>query len=139
MQLPFLVTSDLIDLSCFTNNPILHNQLCLNIPIKLPYNIPKFNGNPKEGPLMHIMTYHLWCLHNSLMDDITRLHIIYRTLTRSVVIWYIELKGTSYNRFNDLDMDFLMHFLLSTEYKTKIDILMYFYHDTSTHIFYYIH
>jgi hypothetical protein len=48
---PFLVTLDFPYLSCLTNDPILHDPLWLAIPAKLPSDMPKFDGNPKEDHL----------------------------------------------------------------------------------------
>jgi hypothetical protein len=65
----------------------------VEMPSKLPSDIPKFDGNPGEDPSTHIMTYHLWCSSNSLMDDSVRLHLFQRSLTGAVTTkWYIELK-----------------------------------------------
>ena len=45
------------------------------IPQKLPLEIPKFNENPGEVSLTHVITYHFWCSSNSLNDDYVRLRI----------------------------------------------------------------
>jgi hypothetical protein len=74
-QLPFLATLDLPDLSRILNDPISHSPQWPVIPAKLPSNIPKFDGKPGEDPNNHVMTFHLWCSSNSLMDDSIRLHL----------------------------------------------------------------
>jgi hypothetical protein len=74
-QLPFLVTLDLPDLSRLTNDPISHSPVWPVIPAKLPSDIPKFDGNPGEDPNNHVMTFHLWCSSNSVMDDSIRLRL----------------------------------------------------------------
>jgi hypothetical protein len=53
----------------------------LVIPTKLPSYMKKFDGNIGEDPSMHIMTYHLWCSSNYLMDDGVRLHSFQTSLT----------------------------------------------------------
>ena len=68
-QLPFLETLDLPDLSKLINDPIQHNPSWLAIPVKLPSGIPKFNGKQGDDPKNHVITFHLWCSSNSLMDD----------------------------------------------------------------------
>ena len=68
-QLPFVATLELPDLNRLTNDPISYAPWWPVIPHKLPSDIPKFNGNPREDPSNHVMTYHLWCSSNSLNDD----------------------------------------------------------------------
>jgi hypothetical protein len=74
-QLPFHATLDLPDLSRLTNDPILQFPFWPVIPTKLPYDIPKFDGKPREYPKKHVMTFHLWCSSNLLMDDSICLHL----------------------------------------------------------------
>jgi hypothetical protein len=90
-QLPFLATSDLPDLSRILNDPILHSPHWPVIPTNLPSDIPKFDGKPGEDPNNHVMTFHLWCSSNSLMNDSIRLRLFQQTLTGSAAKWYIEL------------------------------------------------
>jgi hypothetical protein len=90
-QLPFLATLDLPDLSRILNDPIRHSPQWPAIPAKLPSDIPKFDGKAGEDPNNHVMTFHLWCSSNSLMDDSIRLRLFQRTLTGSAAKWYIEL------------------------------------------------
>jgi hypothetical protein len=82
-QFPFLATLDLPDLSRILNDPILHSPHWPVIPAKLPSDIPKFDGRPGEDPNNHVMTFHLWCSSNSLMDDSIRLRLFQRTLMGS--------------------------------------------------------
>ena len=90
-QLPFLATSDLLNLFKLINDPILHNPSCPTIPVKLPSSIPNFNGKYGEYPKNHVMMFHLWCSSNSLMDDSIRLRLFQHTLTETTAKWYIEL------------------------------------------------
>ena len=68
-QLPFLATLDLPDLSKLINDPIQHIPSWPPITVKLPSDIPKFNGKQGDDMKNHVMTFHLWCSSNSLMDD----------------------------------------------------------------------
>jgi hypothetical protein len=77
------VTLDLPDLSRLTNDPIFHSPVWPIIPAKLPSDIPKFDGNPGEDPNNHVMTFHLWCSSNSLMDDFVRLRLFQQMLIGS--------------------------------------------------------
>jgi hypothetical protein len=90
-QLPFMATLDLLDLSQILNDPIHHSPRWPIIPTKLPSDIPKFDGKPGEDLNNHVMTFHLWCSSNSLMDDSIWLHIFQQTLMGSATKWYIEL------------------------------------------------
>ena len=71
-QLPFVATLELPDLNQLTNDPIYYAPWWLEIPHKLSSDIPKFNGNPGEDLSNHVMTFHLWCLSNTLNDDSIR-------------------------------------------------------------------
>jgi hypothetical protein len=122
-QLPFLATLDLPDLSRLTNDPIFHSPVWPVIPAKLPSNIPKFEGNPGIDPNNHVMTFHLWCSSNSLMDDSICLRLFQRTLTGSAAKWYFELPHASFHDFNSLAMYFLMHFQLPIRYETSTELL----------------
>jgi hypothetical protein len=103
---------DLLDFSQLTNDPISHNLSWLVIPTKIPSEIPKFNGSLGEELSTHIMTYHLWCSSNSLIDDSVTMFVFQRSMSGASAKWYIELKGISFKRFNDLAMEFLTHYKL---------------------------
>jgi hypothetical protein len=74
-QFPFLATLDLPDLSRILNDMIRHSPQWPTILAKLPFDIPKFHGKPGKHPNNHVMTFHLWCTSNSLMDDSICLHL----------------------------------------------------------------
>jgi hypothetical protein len=95
------------------------------MPAEIPLDMDKFDGKMGEYPSTHIMTYHLWCSSNSLMDDTVRLRIFLRSLTESATKWYIELQGASFKNFNDLEMAFLTHYQVPMWYHIQIEILMY--------------
>lgn len=65
----------------------------------LPTEIPKFVGKPREDPIAHIITYHLWYSSNSFVDDSIHLRLFQRTLINSVAIWYINLESVAYYNF----------------------------------------
>jgi hypothetical protein len=138
-QLPFLATLDLPDLSRLTNDPIHHSSGWPAIPAKLPSDIPKFDGKSGEDPNNHVMTFHLWCSSNSLMDDSIRLRLFQRTLTGSAAKWYIELPRASFYDFNSLAMSFLTHFQLPIRYETGTELLTSLRQTTSIHISDHIH
>ena len=90
-QLLFIENLDLPDLSCLMNDLIFYLSYWSPMPNKLPIDIPKFEGKSGEDPSNHVMTYHLWCASNSLIDDSNQLHIFQRTLIGLAAKWYIEL------------------------------------------------
>ena len=120
---PFLATLNLPDLSWLTNDPVLHMNGCPTIPTKLPSDIPKFDGRPRDDPLNHVMTFHLWCSSNSLVNDSIRLRLFQRTLMGTTAKWYIELLRNTFTYFSSLDMVFLTHFQLPIRYETSTELL----------------
>jgi hypothetical protein len=138
-QLPFLSTLDLPDLSRILNDPIRHSPQWPAILAKIPSDIPKFDGKVGEDPNNHVMTFHLWCSSNSLMDDSIRLRLFQRTLTGAAAKWYIELPRGFFSDFNTLAMAFLTHYQLLICYDTGTEILTSFKQITSTHISDHIH
>jgi hypothetical protein len=126
-------------LSRLTNDPILHSPYWPVIPAKLPSDIPKFDGKPGEDPNNHVMTFHLWCSSNSLMDDSICLRLFQCTLTGSATKWYIKLPRGSFQDFNSLAMSFLMHFQLPIRYETGTEILTSLRQTNSVHISDHIH
>jgi hypothetical protein len=138
-QLPFLATLDLPDLSRILNDPIRHSPQWPAIPAKLPSDIPKFDGKAGDDPNNHVMTFHLWCSSNSLMDDSIRLRLFQRTLTGAAAKWYIELPRGFFSDFNTLAMAFLTHYQLPIRYDTGTEILTSFKQDSGTHISDHIH
>ena len=82
---------NLPDLLRLTNDPIFYLPYWPPMPNKFPSDIPKFEGKSGEDPSNHVMTYHLWCASNLLVDDSIRLHLFHRTLIGLATKWYIEL------------------------------------------------
>ena len=122
-QLSFLETLDFPDLSKLINEPIRYNPSWPPILVNLPSNIPKFDQKKGYGLKNHVMTFHLWCSSNSLMDDSVRLRIFQRTLTGIAAKWYIELPQHSFVNFGSLATVFLTHFQLPIFYETGTDLL----------------
>jgi hypothetical protein len=138
-QLPFLATLDLPDLSRILNDPILHSPHWPMILAKVSSDIPKFDGKSGEDPNNHVMTFHLWCSSNSLMDYYIRLQLFQRTLMGSTAKWYIELPRGFFTNFNTLSMAFLTHYQLLIHCETRTEILSSFKQTKATPISDYIH
>ena len=119
LKISFLATLNLPDLSKLINDLIRHSLVWPPILTKLPSDIPKFEGNVNEDPNTHIMTFHLWCSSNSLMDDNVRLRLFQRTLMGAASKWYIELPTTSFVDFGSLGNAFLHHFQLPIWYDSE--------------------
>ena len=114
---------DLPDLSKLINDPIRHNPSWPPILVKLPSDIPKFDGKQGDDPKNHVMTFHLWCSSNSLMDDSVQLQLFQQTLTGTAAKWYIELQQHSFVDFGSLATMFLTHFQLPNHYEMGTDLL----------------
>jgi hypothetical protein len=69
LQMPYLASLNIPDLRKLMNDPILHDPTWHAMPTKLPSDIPKFEGKVREYPANHVMTFHLWCSSNNIMDD----------------------------------------------------------------------
>ena len=67
--LPFIYSLKFPDLEWLTNDPIHHNPLWPPIPTKIPLDIPKFDGKEREDPQNDIISFHLWCSSNNIVDD----------------------------------------------------------------------
>ena len=77
---PFLATLNLSNLTKLTNDPITHDPNWPPMPMKLPLDIQNFEGKQVEDLGNHIMTFHLWCSSNSIIDDTIRLRLFQSTL-----------------------------------------------------------
>ena len=109
------------------------------IPVRLPSYILKFDGKQGDDPKNHVMTFNLWCLSNSLMDESIRLRLFQHTLTGTATKWYIELPWHLFVDFSALAIVFLVHFQLPIHYEMGTDLLTSLRQNTSTHISYHIH
>ena len=58
-KLPFSATLELPNLSKLTNHPIRHHFAWPPFPVKIPTDIPKFDGKTREDPANNITTYHM--------------------------------------------------------------------------------
>ena len=133
-NLPFMACLNLHDLARLTNDRIHHQDFWPPMPTKLPSDIPKFKGKVGECPQNHIMTFHLWCSSNSIVDNSIRLRLFQRTLTGAAAKWYIELPQDKYPNFNSLAFMFLQFFQLSVRYDKGVEILLSYCQNTTTHI-----
>ena len=100
----FLATLDFPDLTKLINDPIQYAPFWPTILVKLPLDIPKFDGKQGEDPKNHIMTFYLWCSSNSLMDESIRLRLFQRNLTGTTAKCYIELPQHLFVYFNSLEI-----------------------------------
>jgi hypothetical protein len=50
LQMPYLASLKIADLSKLTNDPILHDPTWPAMPTKLPSDIPKFEGKAGDDP-----------------------------------------------------------------------------------------
>ena len=138
-NLPFMAHLNLPDLDRLTNDPIRHQYFWTPMPAKMPSDIPKFEGKTGECPQNHIMTFHLWCSSNNIIDDSIRLRLFHCSLTGTTAKWYIELPRAKYLYFNSLAFMFLQYFQLPVRYDEGVEILLSCHQNTATHITDHIH
>lgn len=133
-SMPYIESLKILDLTKLTNDPILHDLTWLNMPTKLPSDIPKFKGRPREDPTNHIMYFHLWCSSNRIMEDFFHLQLFQRTLTGPSSKWYVEEKAESRSIFECLEKSFLYFFQLLVCHNTILEILSEFKQTSWIHI-----
>jgi hypothetical protein len=105
LPMPYLASLNIHDLTKLMNDPTWPNM-----PTKLPSNIPKFEGKPGEDTTNHVMTFHLWCSSNNIMDDSICLSLFQWTLTGSSTKWYVDEQSGSHVTFESLAKAFLSFF-----------------------------
>ena len=111
-QLPFLASINILDLMKLTNDLISHGLNWPPMPMKLPLDIPNFEGKQVEDPGNHVMTFHMWCSLNNIIYDTIRLILFQHTLTGVAAKWYMEQPPASHGTFCALATTFLTYFQL---------------------------
>jgi hypothetical protein len=138
-QIPYLDSLNIPDLNKLTNDPILHNPTWPTMPTKLPSDILKFDGKLGDDPTNHIMTFHLLCSSNIIMDDSIRLRLFQCMLTDPSTKWYVEEKSRSNVTFESLAKSFLTFFQLPIHHDNGLKLLSEFKQTSATHITDHIH
>lgn len=138
-KIPFLASLNLSDLSKLTNGPIANGQNSPAISAKLPSHIPKFEGKQDEDPGNHVMTFHLWCSSNSVIENNIRLWLFQRTLTRPATKWYVDQSFASQENFSSLATAFLTLFHLPVCHDSNLELLRNFKQTRTTHISDHLH
>ena len=117
------------------NDHVRHKPTWPPIPIKLPLDFPKFEGNTREDIGDHVTTFILWCSSHLLNDYVIQLHIFQITITSVEDKWYIELPPNAYDSFLDLAKKFLNHFQLLIWYYFGTKLSSTFRKNKSMHIY----
>ena len=133
-SLTFMASLNVQGLTRSTNEPIRHHQQWPSMPAKLPLDIAKFEGKVGEDPQNHIMSFHIWCSSNNIVDDSSWLRLFQHTLTGVVAKWYNEFPHATYPNFSSLASMFLQYFQLPVCYDEGVEILLSCQQNTSTHI-----
>ena len=98
--LPFMAHLNLPDLSRLTNDPINHQPHWLRMPTEVASDVPKLERKVGEDPQNHIMSFHLWCSLNNIVENSFRMSLLQRALMSVASKWYIELSHASYPNFS---------------------------------------
>jgi hypothetical protein len=139
LQMPYLDSLNIPNLTKLTNDPILHDATWPAMPTKLPSDIPKFEGKAGDDPTNHVIIFHLWCSSNNIMDDSIILRLFQHTLIGPSTKWYVEEKLGSYATFESLAKAFLTFFQLPIHHDNGLELLSNFKQTSATHITYHIH
>jgi hypothetical protein len=97
-----------------------HGPICLPNYLQIFQNLKE---NPGEDPANHVMTFHLWCSSNNIMDDSIHLRLFQRTLTGPSTKWYVDEKSGSHVTFESLAKAFLAFFQLPVHHDTGLELL----------------
>jgi hypothetical protein len=135
LPMPYLESLNIPYLTKITNDPILHDPTWPNMPAKLPSNIPKFEGKPREDPANHVMTFHLWFSSNNIMDDSIFLRLFQITLTGPSTKWYVDKKSGSHVTVESLAKAFLSFFQQPIRHDTGLELLSKCKQTSAMHIF----
>lgn len=117
-SLPYMPNWSLLNSNKIINDPLLHDHNLPPMPTKLPSNIPKFEGNPREYPTNHVPSFHMWFSSNSISKESIHLHLFQRTLTRSTTKGYVNQPHFSHSTFATLSNTFPSYFNIPLRYDT---------------------
>jgi hypothetical protein len=73
---PYLASLNIPYLTKLMNDPIYMIPLGLTCPPNYLQTSQSLKGNQGEDPTNHIMSFHLWCSSNNIMEDSIRLMIV---------------------------------------------------------------
>jgi hypothetical protein len=137
--IPYLTSLNIHNLTKLMNDPILHDPTWPNMPTKLPFDIPKFEGKSGEYPANHVMTFHLWCSSNNTMDDSIHLSLFQRTLVGPSTKWYVDEKSGSHVTFESLAKALLAFFQLPVFHDIVLEFIFECKQTSTIHIVDHIH
>jgi hypothetical protein len=129
-SMPYLASLNIPDLTKLTNDSILHDP---------PSDISKFEGKPGEDPTNQIMSFHMWCSFNKIMEYSIHLRLFQSMLIGLFTKWYVDEKVRSHSTFESLEKSLLSFLQLPMRHDTCLDILSKFQETLTIHIAYHIH
>lgn len=74
---------------------------------KLPSDIPKFEGHPREDPSNHVMAFHLWCSSKKRILYSIQITLFQHTLAGVATKWYINEPSGTHTTFELIAKDLL--------------------------------
>lgn len=126
-------------LSRLTNDPITYDMAWLAMATKIPSDILKFEEKATEGPVNHVMSFHLQCSYNRIIEESVWLCLFQRTLTGLVAKFYVDALSKTYTIFEGLSNVFPSFFQLPITHDTCLEILIGIHQTKTTHIYDHIH
>ena len=84
-SLLFRSNLNLPDISKLVIDPIAHDANWSDMLQILPSYIPKFKGKYVDDPTNNIISFHLRCSFNNIVEDLVDLYLFQRNLTSTTV------------------------------------------------------
>jgi len=108
--LPFMVGLNIPYFNQIINNPLLHSPSFQVRPTKIPFDIPKFEGNIREDPTNHVHSFHMCCSSNSITDESIHFCSFQFILTGVEAKCYVDQPLASHSTFLNIAKYFLPYF-----------------------------
>lgn len=96
---PYMASLNLPYLSRLIDSPIAHDPAWPAMSTKLPLDIPKFKGQETKDLANHIMSFHVSCSSNNIIEDLVHLCLFQRTLMGSSTRRYVKEQNETYDTF----------------------------------------
>ena len=109
-HLPFMAILNLPDVSKLINDPIEHDPAWLDMHDTIPLDIPKFEWKLGYDPVNHVISFHLWCSSNNIVEDFVRIFLFQQTLIGTTSKWYVNLLGACHATFGTITITFITYF-----------------------------
>ena len=132
--LPYMEALNLIYLRKLINDQVSHDSNWPSMLTKLLLDIPKFKGKVVEDPIYHVMSFHLWCSLNRIIEYFVHLQLFQWTLMGPNTKWYVFEPIRTYKTFEGLAKTFLSFFHLFVRHNIGLELLTELHQTIASHI-----